>query len=91
MRKSTKYLMTVPLKFMGQIGFSFLIILGILRFVESRAAAYGPIHDTLEYYVFLLALLPSIAGFAAMLENYFIMRMGETKLMRYLARLNVTP
>ena len=90
MRESTKYLKTVPMKSLCQILFSFLIILGILRFIESRAVAYGPIHDSLEYYVLLLALLPSLAGLMAMLENYFTMRLSETNLITYLGRLGIT-
>ncbi len=89
MRESTKYLKTVPVKFTCQIGFSFLIILGILRFIESRAVAYGPIHDGLEYYVLLMAILPSLAGLMAMLDNYVSMRFSETNLMNYLHKLGV--
>ena len=72
------------------ISFSFLIILGIVKFVESRAAAYGPIHDGLEYYVLLLAILGAISGLITMLEYYFTIRSSETNLMRYLAKLGLT-
>ena len=90
MRESTKYLKTVPVKFACQISFSFLIMLGILRFIESRAVAYGPIHETLDYYVLLLAFLPSLAGLMAMLENYAAMRFSETSIIRYLHKLGIT-
>ena len=90
MRESTRYLKTVPIKFGCQIGFLFIVLLGILRLIESRAAAYGPIHDTMEYYVFLMALFPSLAGLMAMVENFFTMRLSETRLIRYLAKLGVT-
>ena len=90
MRESRKYLRTIPVKFACQISFSFLIILGFLRFIESRAAAYTPLHDSLEFYVLILAILPSIAGLMAMLEYYFSMRLGETRLIRHLTKLGVT-
>ena len=89
MRDSTRYLSTIPAKFACQLSILFLLILAFLRLVESRAAAYGPIHDDLEYYVLLLALLPSTAGLMAMLENYTIMRMSESSLMRYLERVRM--
>ena len=81
--------MTVPVTFVCLTGMTFFVILGILRFIESRAAAYGTIHDSLEFYVLLLAILGSISALMAMLEYYFAMRSGETSLSRYLARLGV--
>ncbi len=90
MRKSTKYLMTVPVKFVCLTGMTFLVILGFLRYMEFFAkGGYGPIHDSLEFYVLLLAILGSISALIAMLEYYFAMRFSETSLSRYLARLGV--
>jgi len=89
MRESTKYLRTVPVKFVCQIGITFFVLLGILRLIESRAAAFGPIHEDLEYFVLLLAVLPSISGLIAMFENYFDMRISETNLIRYLRKLGI--
>ena len=86
MRQSLKYIVTVPVRFICMFGFSFLIMLGILKLVESRAAAYGPIHETLEYYILLLAVLGSISALITMLEYYFRMRISETSLIRYLTK-----
>ncbi len=90
MRKSSKYLMTVPVKFVCLTGMAFLVILGFFKYMEFFAkGGYGPIHDSLEYFVLLLAILGSTSALMAMLEYYFAMRSGETSLIRYLARLGV--
>ena len=90
MRESSKYLMSVPAKFVCLTVMAFFIILGFFRYLEFFAkGGYGPIHDSLEYYVLLLALLGSTSGLMAMLENYFTMRFSETSLIRYLAKLGV--
>ena len=90
MRKSTKYLMKVHVRFVCLSAMTFIVILTFLKFVESLAkGGYGPIHDSLEFYVLLLAFLGSTSALIAMLEYYFTMRSGETSLSRYLARLGV--
>lgn len=88
-RESTKYLKLVPIKFGLMLGVLFLTLLTIFRLIESRAANYTEIHDTLWQYMFLLALLPSISGLIDMMEHYFDMRISETMLIRYLQRLGV--
>ena len=90
MRKSTKYLMTVPVRFVCLTAMAFFVILGFLRYMEFFAkGGFGPIHDSLEFYVFILAILGATSGLIAMLEYYYAMRSGETSLSRYLARLNI--
>ena len=90
MRISTRYLMTVPVRFVCLTAMAFFVILGFLKYLEFFAkGGYGPIHDSLEFYVFLLAILGSTSALIAMLEYYFGMRSGETSLSRYLARLGV--
>jgi len=86
MRKSTKYLKWMPVKFAFQLGLSFLTLLAIFRFIESRAASYTAIHDTLPFYVFILALLPCLSGLVTMMTTFLEMRFAETGLMRYLER-----
>jgi hypothetical protein len=88
-RESTKYLKWVPVKFGLMLSLIFLTLLTLFRFIESRAASYTEIHDTLWFYMFLLALLPSISGLIDMMEHYFDMRISETMLIRYLQRLGV--
>jgi len=89
MRESRKYLMSVPVKFICSLGMVFGIMLALFRMVESRAAAYGPIHEDLAYYVFILALLPAISLLMALIENYMGMWLSETMLARYLRKLGV--
>ena len=82
--------MTVPVKFVCLTVTTFFVILGCFRYMEFFAkGGYGPIHDSLEFYVLLLAILGSISALIAMMEYYFGMRSGETSLSRYLARLGV--
>ena len=85
-RESTKYLKWIPAKFGIMLGLLFLALLAIFRLIESRAASYTEIHDTLWFYMLLLALLPSISGLISMVEYYFDMRISETMLIRYLQK-----
>jgi hypothetical protein len=89
MRESQKYLAWIPVKFAAGLVTAFCVLLGIIRLIESRAAAYGPIHDDLHYYVFILALLASISMLLAMVENYLILWSAEVSLERYLRKLGI--
>ena len=63
--------------------------MAVFTFIESRAPAYGPIHESLAFYMLLLATLPCTASLLAMLDNYICMRIRETMLSRYLIKLGV--
>ena len=82
--------MTVPVRFVCLTAMAFFVILGFLRYMEFFAkGGFGPIHDSLEFYVFILAILGATSGLIAMLEYYYAMRSGETSLSRYLTKLGV--
>ena len=89
MRESSKYLMLMPAKFAASLVIMFAVLLAIFNLIESRAAAYGPIHDDLALFVFMLALLPAISGLLAMAENYLCLWSCEASLERYLTKLGI--
>lgn len=91
MRKSTKFLMSLPFWFIVTLIGVFLLILGVFRFVESRSPGVGPIHDYLEFYVFILALLITIDAFIVLFGKYASMRTSETKIEKYLKKVTDDP
>ena len=87
MRKSTKYLLTIPVKFVVTLGLVFIAIYAVLRYVEYQSSTVGMISDVLAFYVFILAVLISIDGLIVMCEKWATMRLSESRIKRYLKKI----
>jgi hypothetical protein len=87
-RKSTRFLLSIPVLFGLTLLCTFLLIITFLRLIEEMAVSKGAITDYLDYFALIIALLVSIDGLIIMMWEYGLKRTDETRIMNYLAKVD---
>lgn len=88
MRKSTRYLVSIPFLFGLTLLLLFIFIITFFRFLEVMATSQTGISDHLDYFAFIIALLIAIDGLIIMMWEFGVRRTGETRIMRYLRKVD---
>ncbi len=88
MRKSTKFLLNIPVLFSITVVLVFIFLFSFFKLIESMAVATTPISDYLVYFSLILATLIAIDGLIMLIWEFVSQRREETKLERYLARVD---
>ncbi len=88
MRKSTTFLMRIPVLFGLTLLCLFIFILSFFKLLELLAEGTTPISEYLPYFAIIIATLIAIDGLLILLWDYFTQRKEETKMERYLAKVD---
>ncbi len=91
MRRSTKYLLRIPLEFALAFGFVSLFWYGLFIYLEYGSGVTSPIHDDLPFFSMLMALIISVNCLIMMVMEYLDKSSSEKVLEKYLIKMGAFP
>ena len=91
MRKSTKYLLRIPLEFALAFSFVSLFWYGLFSYLEYGAGMTTEIHEYLPYFSMLMATIISLNCLMIMGMEYLDRSSSEKALDKYLVKMGAFP
>ena len=91
MRRSTKYLLRIPLEFALVFGFVSLFWYGLFSYLEYGSGMQTEIHGYLPFFSMLMALIISLNCLVMMVMEYLDKSFSERSLDNYLIKMGAFP